>query len=54
MMTHRSISGLLTVALIIVFQASAVVTLGFSNATCWCSVAKRGSAPCGEVEQGHA
>jgi len=30
-MTHRSISRLLTVALIIVFQASAVVTLGFSQ-----------------------
>jgi hypothetical protein len=31
MMTHGSISRLLTVALMIVFQASAVVTLGFSQ-----------------------
>lgn len=31
MMTHGSISRLLTVALMVAFQASAVVTLGFSQ-----------------------
>jgi len=31
MTTHGSISRLLTVALMVAFQASAVMTLGFSN-----------------------